>query len=78
MFYIIIEGEVRLHVPTILEAELTPEELFCFLIENESEIDWEIMKVNLHYLTEPSKFMEFKSIQEIDRLVDKLRDNIKY
>ncbi len=51
-----------MHVPTILEAELTPEELFCFLIENESEIDWETLKMNLQYLTEPSQIMEFKSI----------------
>jgi hypothetical protein len=53
LFYIIIDGEVSIKIPTVLEKELTVEELFIFLIENEAEIDWETLKSNMAFLIAP-------------------------
>jgi hypothetical protein len=41
LFYIILEGSVILKVPSLFEAELTAEDLLVFMLENESEIDWD-------------------------------------
>jgi hypothetical protein len=44
-FYIIISGNVSLKVPTVLENDaISPDDLFFFMMENESDIDWEEFK----------------------------------
>jgi hypothetical protein len=78
LFYIILSGEVVIKIPTVLEKELTVEELFLFLLENEAEIDWEGLKGSLYNLLASGSILEFKGQEDLNRLVDKLHDSVKY
>jgi hypothetical protein len=45
-----LSGEVVIKIPTVLDKELSVEELFLFLLENEAEIDWDGLKGSLSNL----------------------------
>ena len=48
LFYIIVEGQVALKIPTFLEApEMSLEDLYVFMMENETEINWEALQMML-------------------------------
>ena len=55
-----MSGEVVIKIPTVLDKELTVEELFLFLLENEAEIDWEGLKGSLSNLLASGSILEFK------------------
>ena len=42
IFYIIIEGQVSLRVPTTYEGHFSAEELLIYFIENMEDIDWDL------------------------------------
>lgn len=41
IFYIILEGSVSIKIPTVLEAEMTPLELFLFMLEHLHDVRWD-------------------------------------
>jgi CRP-like cAMP-binding protein len=75
---VIVEGIVSLKVPTVFETEsITPEDLFIFMMENEQDIDWPSFKDFLQD-NSSSNGQHSQSSEKTDKLVNNIRDNVKY